>query len=48
MTPAMALGVADHIWEIGELVETATEGVLPAPPGDRHGRFRVIEGGQHD
>ncbi len=45
MTPAMQLCVADHIWEIGELVEAATEGVLPAPPGERYGRFRVIDGG---
>ena len=45
MTPAMALGVTDHIWEIGELVEAALEGVIPEPPGKRHGRFTVIEGG---
>ena len=45
MTPAMALGVVDHIWEIGELVEAALEGVIPEPPGERHGRFRVIDGG---
>ncbi len=45
MTPAMALGVTDHIWEIGELVEAALEGVVPEPPGERHGRFRVIDGG---
>ncbi len=24
-TPAMALGVTDHIWTIGELIATATE-----------------------
>ena len=45
MTPAMQLGVADHIWEIGELVEAALEGVIPEPPGERHGRFTVIDGG---
>ena len=36
---------ADHIWEIGELVEAALEGIIPEPPGERHGRFRVIDGG---
>ncbi|MCH7777701.1 MAG: transposase [Gemmatimonadetes bacterium] len=45
ITPAMALNVTDHIWEIGELVEAALEGVIPEPPGERHGRFRVIDGG---
>lgn len=41
-TPAMALGVTDHIWSIGELVEAAT---APEPEGEPKGRFRVIEGG---
>ena len=45
ITPAMALGVTDHIWTIGELVEAALEGVIPEPPGERYGRFRVIDGG---
>jgi len=45
MTPAMALGVTDRIWEIGELIEAALEGVIPEPPGEQHGRFRVIDGG---
>ena len=42
MTPAMALGAADHIWTIGELVETVAnpETVLP-----RHAPFTVIVGG---
>lgn len=46
MTPAMHLGVTDHIWEIGELVEAALEGALPQPPGRRVGRFTVIDGGR--
>ncbi len=45
MTPAMALGVADHIWTIGELIEAATGPVTPEPQGERVGRFRVIDGG---
>ncbi len=36
VTPAMALGVTDHIWTIGELIEAATEGVGPEPVGRRH------------
>ena len=45
MTPAMALGVADHIWTIGELVEAATGPKMPVPEGRRLGRLRVIDGG---
>lgn len=52
ITPAMALGVTDHIWTIGELIEAATANEPapepePAPKsiGRRVGRFTVIEGG---
>jgi IS1 family transposase len=43
ITPAMAVGVADHIWTIGELVDAC----LANAPIDRRRRrnFRVIEGG---
>jgi hypothetical protein len=43
ITPAMSLGVADHIWTIGELIEAA----LASAPIDRHRkrRFKIIEGG---
>lgn len=37
MTPAMALGVAGHIWTIGELVETATS-PDDMPPATRRSR----------
>ena len=45
MTPAMALGVTDHIWDIGELVDAALSAITPEPEGRRVGRFRVIDGG---
>lgn len=45
MTPAMALGVTDHIWSIGELINAASVGELPEPAGKQVGRFRVIDGG---
>ena len=45
MTPAMALGVTDHIWTIGELIEAATAPVAPEPKGRVVGQFRVIDGG---
>ena len=45
ITPAMALGVTDHIWTIGELIEAALAGEAPKPEGRQHGRFRVIDGG---
>jgi len=38
VTPAMQLGVTDHIWTIGELVDAAADGVVPAPGGRRYGR----------
>ena len=46
ITPGMALGVTDHIWSVGELIETAfnPEGHTP-PEGKRFGRFTVIDGG---
>jgi IS1 family transposase len=48
ITPAMALGVTDHIWSVGELVEDArTEEPEPLPPPRPAGRpaLRVIRGG---
>lgn len=44
VTPAMQLGVTDYIWTIGEMVDAALEGVVPAPGGRRYGRFTVIDG----
>jgi IS1 family transposase len=48
-TPAMALGIADHVWSIGELIDAALA-VAPREPTerapDRRRRFRVIEGGR--
>jgi hypothetical protein len=41
VTPAMALGVTDHIWTIGELIDAATAG---QPPRKRP--FTVIQGGR--
>jgi hypothetical protein len=48
-TPAMALGIADHVWSIGELIEAALSVVPPLPTPtapDRRRQFRVIEGGR--
>ena len=48
-TPAMALGIADHPWSIGELIEAvlkiAPSIPTPTAPGRRR-QFRVIEGGK--
>ena len=47
MTPAMAMGVSDHIWSIGELVAKALAEPEPAPtPWRKGGPFRVLEGGK--
>jgi IS1 family transposase len=49
MTPAMSLGLADHVWSLGELID-AVLGTQPITPRtaapDRCKRFRVIEGGK--
>lgn len=46
ITPAMALGVTDHIWTIGDLVEAALTGSVPVTEGRRVGAFRVLDGGK--
>jgi hypothetical protein len=47
-TPAVALGIADRVWTIGDLLDAALA-TLPVEPEttapDRRRRFRVIEGG---
>jgi len=47
MTPAMALGVTDHVWSVAELIEAAFKAVPPIPtptPSQRRKSFRVIQG----
>lgn len=47
MTPAMALGITDHIWTIGELIDAALKAVPTKPtptPAQRRQQFRVIQG----
>jgi hypothetical protein len=47
MTPAMALGIADHIWTIGELVQTAlAELDRPEAGSTSYRPFTVIDGGR--
>jgi hypothetical protein len=48
-TPAIALGIADHVWSIGELLDAAlaTQSITPVPTApDRRRQFRVIDGGR--
>jgi hypothetical protein len=48
-TPAMALGIADRVWTIGDLIDAAlsVQSIAPTPTApDRRKRFRVIEGGK--
>jgi IS1 family transposase len=54
-TPAMALGIADHIWNIGQLIESAAaiaepEPTPPAPTVAPSGglRLRLIQGGKKE
>ena len=48
-TPAVAQGIADHVWSMGELLDAAI-GKQPITPHetapDRRRKFRVIEGGK--
>jgi hypothetical protein len=46
MTPAMALGITDRVWSIGDLIDAALKAVPPKPTltaPDRRKRFKVIE-----
>ncbi|HET9715372.1 MAG TPA: transposase [Pseudolabrys sp.] len=48
-TPAMALGVSDHVWTIGKLLDDAiaTQPITPTTPApERRKQFRVIDGGK--
>jgi IS1 family transposase len=49
-TPAMALGLTDHVWSFGELIDAALDAVPPKPmptAPDRRRQFRVIDGGKN-
>jgi IS1 family transposase len=51
MTPAMALGITDHVWSIGELIDAALKAVPTKPmptPTQRRRQFRVIQGDLFD
>jgi IS1 family transposase len=48
-TPTMALGIADHPWSIGELIDAVLKVVpsIPTPTApDRRRQFRVVRGGK--
>lgn len=46
ITPAMHLGVTDHVWTISELVESALSGEMRARVERAKGGLRVIQGGR--
>jgi IS1 family transposase len=51
MTPAMALGIADRAWSIGDLIEAALKAIPAKPtptPAQRRKSFRVIQGDLFD
>lgn len=48
-TPAMAIGLTDHVWSFGELIDAALGAAPPKPTPtapDRRKKFQVIEGGK--
>lgn len=47
ITPAMAAGISDHVWSIGELLDAVLSLVPTRPnPHGRRRQFRVIKGGK--
>ena len=51
MTPAMALGIADRVWSIGDLIEAVLKAVPTKPtptPAQRRKSFRIIQGDLFD
>lgn len=49
-TPAMALGISDRVWTIGDLLDAALAAEPPKPTPtapDRRRQFRVIQGGKN-
>jgi hypothetical protein len=50
-TPAVALGITDHVWSFSELIDAALSAVPPKPtptPAQRRRTFRVIQGDLFD
>jgi hypothetical protein len=50
-TPAVALGVADRVWTLGDLLDAAlaTQPINPTDtPAKRRSRFKVIQGDLFD
>lgn len=50
-TPGVQVGVTDHVWSLGELIDAALatqpiDPVITAP--DRRRQFRVIDGGREN
>jgi IS1 family transposase len=51
VTPAMALGITDHVWTVSELIAAALKAVPTKPtptPTQRRRQFRVIQGDLFD
>jgi IS1 family transposase len=46
ITPAMQLGVTDHIWSVGEMITAALSGEIQERVERAKERFRVIQGGR--
>ena len=50
-TPAMALGIADRVWTVSDLIDAAlaTQPIAPTEtPTQRRRKFRVIQGDLFD
>lgn len=47
-TPAVALGITDHVWSVSELIEAALKATPTPTPAQRRKSFRVIQGDLFD
>jgi hypothetical protein len=50
-TPAVAIGIADRPWSVGDLMDAALAVAPPSPTEtapERRRQFRVIQGGKRD
>ena len=46
ITPAMQLGITDHVWSVSEMLAAALDGVIQDKVKTTLAGFRVIQGGR--
>jgi hypothetical protein len=46
ITPAMQLGLTDHVWSIGELIDAALDGIIQDKIDRTLRSWQVVHGGK--